>query len=161
MLDLEDHNVSDPTVKQIINFANNLLVTVLTKLGISNVRVVKQMIKYGTVGVSNTLIDLGVLNLLVWLGMSAIPANSISFSLAALNSFYWNKFWTFNDREGSWKKQIIPFILVAIFCLGLSDVLIYYFHEQLGYNLNLVKIASFVVVFWFNFFIPKLYIFKS
>lgn len=124
-------------------------------------KILKQIIKFGSVGVLNTLIDLGILNLLVYLGVGAVVANSFSFALAAINSFFWNKFWTFRDREGSWKKQIIPFILVALVGLGLSDLIIYYFHEQLGYNLNLVKIASVVVVFWWNFFIPKLYIFKS
>lgn len=127
----------------------------------SAMKILKQVVKFGSVGVLNTLIDLGVLNLLVYLGMGAVAANSISFALAASNSFVWNKLWTFRDREGSWKKQVIPFTLVALVGLGISDVIIFYFHEQMGYNLNLVKVASVVVVFWWNFFIPKLYIFKS
>lgn len=124
-------------------------------------KTVKQIIKFGSVGVLNTIIDLGVLNLLVYLGMGAVLANSISFALAATNSFFWNKFWTFRDKESSWKGQIIPFILVAAVGLGLSDLIVYYFHDQLGYNLNIVKIASVVVVFWWNFFIPKRFIFKA
>ena len=124
-------------------------------------KTVKQIFKFGAVGVLNTLVDLGLLNLLVYLGMGAVLANTISFSAAAVNSFFWNKFWTFRERERAWQRQIVPFILVVTVGLVMSDLLIYYFHTQMGYNLNLVKIASVVVIFWWNFFIPKLFIFKA
>jgi putative flippase GtrA len=124
-------------------------------------KTVRQIFKFGVVGVLNTLVDLGLLNLLVYFGMAAVLANTISFSAAAVNSFFWNKFWTFRERERAWQRQIIPFIIVVTVGLVMSDLLIYYFHTQMGYNLNLVKIASVVVIFWWNFFIPKLFIFKT
>jgi putative flippase GtrA len=124
-------------------------------------KTLQQIIKFGSVGVLNTGIDLGILNLLVWFGLGPIWANSISFTAAATNSFFWNKFWTFKDHKQDWKKQLLPFILVAVVGLGLSDIILYIFHVRMGFNLNLVKVASVVVVFWWNFFIPKLFIFKS
>lgn len=121
----------------------------------------QQVLKFGTVGVMNTAIDLGVLNLLLYGGAAPLVANSIAFSLAVTNSFIWNKHWTFRSYHGVWWQQMLLFFLVAIVGLGLSNLCIYYGHIRWGYDINLVKISSFVVVFWWNFFIPKFFIFHK
>lgn len=63
--------------------------------------------KFAAVGASNTAIDFGILNLLLTplgLGTSSFAIGKfISAMLATLNSFLWNKFWSFQDRE---KKHI-------------------------------------------------------
>ena len=64
--------------------------------------------KFAAVGASNTAIDFGVLNLLLTpLGLATgnfALAKFLSGIIATLNSFFWNKFWSFEKKE---KKHII------------------------------------------------------
>jgi putative flippase GtrA len=59
-----------------------------------------QIMKFALVGVLNTLLDIGIFNLLM-LFVSAVSApvyaliKAISFTFAVLNSYVWNKYWVF------------------------------------------------------------------
>jgi putative flippase GtrA len=81
--------------------------------------VLYQFGKFAAVGVLNTMVDVGVLNLeIVIFGTpSAWPYRifkAISFLAATTNSFFWNKFWTFNSPEPANPSQTVKFYLVAI-----------------------------------------------
>lgn len=88
----------------------------LTKI----IPVVYQLAKFVLVGGLNFLIDMGVLNFLIfYTGISAGAAQSgfkaISFSVAVLNSYFWNKFWVF--ESGKDKKtggHFFQFIAVSL-----------------------------------------------
>ena len=63
-----------------------------------------QLGKFMLVGTLNTFIDLWVLNfLMVFSGITSgwyfSLFKAISFSSAATNSYFWNKFWTFGKKE--------------------------------------------------------------
>ena len=79
-----------------------------------------QLAKFGLVGVLNTAIDFGILNFLsVYIGATSgvglIPIKATSFSVALLNSFFWNKGWVF---EG--KKKANPVVFAAVSIIGVS-----------------------------------------
>lgn len=66
-------------------------------------KVLEQFGKFAAVGTLNTLLDLGVLNLLIYLtdissGASYSGFKAISFVVGTTNSYFWNKFWTFGSR---------------------------------------------------------------
>jgi len=73
-----------------------------------------EKIRFGVVGVANTLVDFFVLFLLVALGIDKIVANYISTGSAFIFSFFVNKSYTFNSTDGNAKKQFILFIVIAI-----------------------------------------------
>ena len=59
-----------------------------------------QFIRFIVVGLLNTAVDFGLLNLLIYLfRWPSVWANTVSFSVAVLNSFFWNKYWTFKSRD--------------------------------------------------------------
>lgn len=68
----------------------------------------KQIGKFASVGVLNTLLDLGILNFLLFvvgftttltiLGFDLVIANIISVSIAIVNSYFLNRFWTFGAK---------------------------------------------------------------
>lgn len=63
-----------------------------------------QLAKFAEVGILNTAIDFGILNLLIWLtgitgGWAIAPLNATSFLCATTNSYFWNKFWTFKKTQ--------------------------------------------------------------
>lgn len=94
----------------------------------------KQIGKFASVGVLNTLIDVGVLNfLLLVVGFTAIlnafgfpfvVANIISVFLATTNSYFWNKYWTFQDhKEKNVVKQFGEFIFLSVVGMAINTII--------------------------------------
>jgi putative flippase GtrA len=122
-----------------------------------------QAVKFGAVGILNTAIDLGLYFVLTrWLGLGGLPvvAKSISYTAGILNSFLWNKFWTFQSRAGTW-ATLIPFILTALVGLGINagtlQLCLKTFHLP---ELVALGLATLITLFW-NFVISKFIIFKE
>ncbi len=63
-----------------------------------------QFLKFSLTGSLNTLIDFAFLNFLMEISQISVGPyyslfKAISFSLATFNSYFWNKLWTFRQRE--------------------------------------------------------------
>ena len=84
----------------------------------------KQIAKFGTVGIMNTVIDIVILNLLTQIfkfrksftikGKTFMIANVVSATCAMINSFIFNKIWTFNAIGGNLAFQGIKFVTIAL-----------------------------------------------
>lgn len=77
-----------------------LAVVVISALVGRRFAVAYQFSKFLLVGGLNFLIDLGVLNLLVFAtgiasGLPAVGFKAVAFMVAVTSSFFWNKYWTF------------------------------------------------------------------
>jgi putative flippase GtrA len=60
-----------------------------------------QFVKFGTVGVSNTLLTFLVYTLLLKVfGVWYLAASAIGFLVGAINGFLWNRRWTFKEHVG-------------------------------------------------------------
>lgn len=64
----------------------------------------KRIVRFSLVGILNTLVDILVLNLLLWLfpsgnTLTLLSYNALACALAAVNSFCCNRIWTFQYRE--------------------------------------------------------------
>lgn len=105
---------------------------------------VYQAAKFVLVGVLNTLVDWGVLNLLLILvAVSSGPlyplCKGVSFVLAATNSYFWNRYWTFKKTSGpkdsgeakGKRAELFKFSSVSL----------------IGFALN-VSVASLIVNLW-------------
>ena len=121
-----------------------------------------QAVKFGAVGVLNTGIDLGLYFVLTrWLGLGAslVVAKSISYSAGILNSFLWNKSWTFQSRA-TW-ATLIPFALTNLAGLGINAGLLQLclktFHLP---ELVALGLATLCTLVW-NFVISKFVIFRD
>lgn len=81
----------------------------------------KPLIKYATVGIIGTAIDIGSLYLFVeYAGLPVIPASVLSFLLAVVNNFVLNKAWTFQNKSKNYRKLFIKFLIVSIVGLLLT-----------------------------------------
>jgi putative flippase GtrA len=96
------------------------------------ISVIWQLGKFGVTGVMNVLVDMGVLSLLIAFfrdsfninakdavitGLEILTFYSLykagSFIIANINSYFWNKYWTFN-QTGEKKTEFLQFFLVSI-----------------------------------------------
>lgn len=134
-----------------------------------------QVIKFVLVGILNTFIDLGVLNILIWISGTAsgllYPAfKGVSFIVAVINSYFWNKFWTFKKKETTKnQKEFTRFFVVAVFGIGINisvaTWLVNVVGPQFGLSLKIwanvgAICATFVSMAW-NFFGYKFFVFQK
>ena len=130
-----------------------------------------QKVRFGLVGVVNTLVDFGILNVLV--GMFGVPpifANIGSTTIAMLVSFSLNKRAVFNDQSGNRLRQLILFFAVTIPGIWLvqSSVLagMYYTLVHIAFvsdivALNLAKVSGICVGLVWNYLWYSRVVFKK
>jgi putative flippase GtrA len=75
-----------------------------------------RFLKFSFVGVTGTIVDFGVMNLLtLLLQLAPIWAQVISFTVAVVNNFLWNRYWTYPEsRSKNIQKQLLQFFLINI-----------------------------------------------
>ena len=88
----------------------------------------KRFSKFSIVGFSNAAIDIGVLNLFLWLEPTRevsqlVLYNGVALVLANLNSYLWNTLWTFRGRAEHDTRQIVLFALQVLVNIGISNAL--------------------------------------
>jgi putative flippase GtrA len=81
-----------------------------------------QACKYGIVGVANTLLTVAVIGLMMHFLYGAIDAdlaislsNITGYVAGLVNSFVWNRKWTFRSRTG-WKLDFLKFTGAFLVC---------------------------------------------
>ena len=122
---------------------------------------ITQFIKFGLVGVMNTLVDFLVYQLLAYFGLHYAIAQCISYSCGLLNSYFFNSRWTFGQGKKYSKREFIRFLAVNLLSLGLSILLLRLCYETLGIESNLIaKGLVTVIVMIINFLGNKLFVFK-
>ncbi len=128
----------------------------------------KTFYKYGVVGVLGTLIDVGILYLLVEVsginpetnGLFYIFA-TISFVLAVINNFALNRIWTFSNRERNIKKQFAKFFIISLVGLALTQSLLFIFVSQLSIWYIAAKLLTSIIVLLWNFTANKYWTFRA
>lgn len=134
-----------------------------------------QVGRFLLVGVLNTLIDLGILNILIWISGIAMGAwysvfKGISFVIATINSYFWNKHWTFKKREESFSsKEFSKFLIMTAIGLFINVSIASFVVNVIGPQFDISKemwatigafLATLLAWVW-NFFSSKFIVFKK
>jgi putative flippase GtrA len=153
---------------------------------LENPKELERFLKWMIVGTIGAMVDFAVLNLMKWIlgglglgvgwNLSMEPrqiqlaaANTISFSVAVLSNFTWNRLWTFPEsRERPLGSQLVQFAVVNVLGWGINTLLLlvmdqyvfqHFVHERLSYNLA-KAIATIVVLFW-NFGVNRIWTYRG
>ena len=117
--------------------------------------------KFAVVGVANTLVDLGLFTLLAQvLGWNRYLSNVISYSAGILNSYIWNRSWTFQSRERFFSPALVKFLTVNLSMLALSTAILYLGSGVLGLPQLLVKLGATGVTMVGGFLCNRLWVFS-
>jgi len=123
-------------------------------------RTLKQFIGFGLVGVSNTLLSLGIYYALLYLGVHYLIANFAAFALSVLNAYYWNNRFVFRkSTAGHWKPLLRTYAAYGMtFLLGTG--LMYLMVDVAGISNRIAPLLNLVVTIPLNFLVNKFWAFK-
>lgn len=142
----------------------------LEKCGIKNKedlkKLIVQFVKFGIVGVSNTLISLAIYYILVYFNCNYIVANTLGFIISVLNAYYWNNKYVFKSKEEeTGKKHKVKKLVKVYMSYGvtfvLSTVLLYVMVDVMHISEYIAPILNLCVTVPINFVMNKLWAFKK
>jgi undecaprenyl-diphosphatase len=129
--------------------------------------------QFSLVGVSNAMVDLGVLNLLLLIYPTRSPEILVLYNLVALavtnaNSYLWNTLWTFRHHARHDAKQVGAFGLQAAVGIGVSTIVLWLVaHGLVAYanfppliGANVAKLSSMLVGSTTSFLLLRFFIFR-
>ena len=125
-------------------------------------KLIQQFIKFGLVGVSNTVISLACYYVLVYFNVHPVIANAVGFIASVINSYFWNSRYVFEDKtEDNNKKAFAKVVISYGVSFLLSTVLIELFVDVLHISKYIAPILRLVVTIPLNFFMNKIWAFKE
>jgi len=168
-------------MNKLLNFIESICFTVLSyiykllgkELTEEKFKSFYEFIKFGIVGVSNTLISYIIYSvsllifrsLNIFQGIDYLIAQVLQFILSVLWSYYWNNRFVFKLENGEkrslWKSLLKTYITYSFTGLFLNTILLYLWVDILGINEFIAPIINLLVSVPLNFINNKLWVFKS
>lgn len=147
----------------------------------------KKFLKFGLIGVLNTLVDFVVFYImdrwvvgegptLILLGTAVSVglyiSNAIAYVVANIHSFLWNKFWTFQKRDRITRGEAARYLATSAGYLLISSLSLAIFTHVLtlpflagavpGSWVNmLAKLPTACITIFYNYLMNKFWVFKS
>ena len=118
-----------------------------------------QLAKFGAVGASGYVVNLAVYAAL--LGLGAHLAAAISFVIAAVSNYWWNRHWTFASTKGNLGAQGMRFFVVALLAFGVNQLWLVIFLDWLHWGKIVSQAVAIVLVTPLNFLGNKLWSFRK
>lgn len=133
-----------------------------------------QIGKYGLIGLLNTFLSAGILNLFIWItniarGWQVVVFTVIASVVTITHSFFWNKFWTFqahNTNNG--KAEYVKFFTVtgttSLLNIFLLHIMVNIIGAPSGIDpkiwVNIAIAIEIPIAFLGNFFGYKMFVFR-
>ena len=147
----------------------------------------KRFVKFGLIGVLNTLVDFCVFFLmdrwvigagptLALLGMTVVAgpyiSNAVAYVVANINSFVWNKLWTFEKRDrvtggeaGRYLATSAGYVLISTVslavCIRILSLPVIAPLVPEGWTNLLAKLPTACVTIFYNYLMNKFWVFKA
>ena len=129
----------------------------------------RKIVRFGLIGGINTAIDFGILFVLKQLGLQIVMSNIISTTVAFIFSFFMNKNFAFESKNGNVRREFILFVLVTLFGLWvIQNIIIWLLMPILGnFGMNentallIAKLAATVVSMVWNYLLYDRLVFAT
>jgi putative flippase GtrA len=121
---------------------------------------VAQFVKFGIVGVSNTVLSFAVYALLLKVfGVWYVAASGIGFAVGAVNGFLLNRRWTFKEHVGD-AFTPVRWGVVQSCGLALNLGLVYMFVDDVGLDKLIGQACATAIVTVLAFFVNRAWTFR-
>jgi putative flippase GtrA len=124
-------------------------------------REVGYVLRFLVVGVMNTMVGLGTIYACKYfLGLGDVPANAVGYTLGLINSFLWNRRWTF-AQAGRTHVTILRFALVFLVAYGANLITMMVLRGPMGidaYIAHALATAPYTVIFYVG---SRYFVFES
>jgi len=148
---------------------------IVARLVVGRIPWLFEFTKFSLVGVLNSGVDFGVLNSLILVtslasGGAFLAFKSISVTLGIINSYIWNKFWTFDaSKTSDARRELTAFMLVTVAAVTVNvlgaDVIVNVIGAPRGFSpkawANIGAISGAGLTLFTNFFGYKFFVFRK
>lgn len=127
----------------------------------------EEILNYLVVGVLNTIVSLGAFYVSTFTfldannGFQLAIANTISWVVGVAFGYFANRKYVFKSKDPNIVKEGLSFATARISTYVLDLAVMWMFVTMLGYDSNIMKLISAVLVTIANYIISKLFIFKK
>ena len=123
-------------------------------------KIIKQLFKFGIVGIICFLIDYALLYVLTeYVNIHYLVSSIISFSISTIVNYILSIRWVFDvNKESNKKVQFILFWVLSIIGLILNAIIMWIGVEKVHINYLIVKIIATAIVMCFNFITRKIFL---
>lgn len=142
----------------IINFVRKFIFKKMTD---KQAELLFQIIKFGLVGVINTLVSYLVTVICLALGIYILISNAIAFIISTACAFFLNYLFVFKSKECWWRGLIKSYCSYAFTGIGLNSVLLYILTNVLSVSEYLSPLLVLIVTIPANFLLNKFWAFKK
>ncbi|MSR76162.1 MAG: GtrA family protein [Candidatus Ryanbacteria bacterium] len=142
----------------------------------SHILFLKQLGRFGIVGLMNVCVDIGIATTLRRAygidplnTIDMLPILIVASSIAIVNSYFWQRMWTFAEKAPPTRKGFLVFVIVTLIGLGLNTVVSVAIIQGVGALsalsadriLTISKIAATAISLFWNFLGYKFIVFKE
>ena len=123
-----------------------------------------QVVKFGIVGCSNTVISLVVYWVLCYLGMHYIVSFAIGEVVSILNAYIWSSLFVFRQKEGKRRnhgKAMVRVFVIYLSTFLLAELLLYVQVDCLSWNEKLAPVLNLLCTIPINFLLNKFWAFEE
>ena len=144
-----------------------LLETVLRKLDVENPsdrkKLLAQFIKFGLVGLSNTLVSWICYYVILWINDDLYILGSLVGTVVSIaNAFFWNDRFVFSGGEKTWQSKMkrLGKTYISYGGTSLLSIVLLWLEVQLGVSKVIAPVVNLIITIPLNFVINKLWTFK-
>ena len=120
-----------------------------------------QFVKFGIVGILNTLIALVIYYALVFIGFHYILSNTMAFGVSVINAYYWNQKYVFSKSKENQSRKLLKIYASYGFTFLLSTGLLFLMVSTLGISHYIAPIINLFITTPLNFILNKYWVFKA
>lgn len=120
----------------------------------------KQLLRYGVVGLSYNFGAYLVYLVITWLGVDPKVVVGVGYPVGAIFSYFANKEWSFSYME-RYRSSLVRYFIAHFFGYAINLGLLYFFVDVKGYLHELVQVCAIFSVAIFLFFSFRYFVFPE
>ncbi len=121
----------------------------------------QRFVRFVLVGLLNTSIDFTLFFLFTHVaGWHYLLANVASFLLAAINSYFMNRRWTFGSQSAAWHREAAQYVTVLVIGFALNEGLLFLLVSRWQWAKLIAKVMVTGLVLVWNFSANRLWTFR-